>query len=73
MNNFTQDDLQEFGSRYLESNRFQHQFPEQMPPEARSTIAMQDIFPRCENPISPTPQSGDCGARKVSKCPLSTS
>ena len=43
-------ELQEFGARYLENSRFQHQFSSQMTPEAWSTIATQTYFPQVRLP-----------------------
>jgi hypothetical protein len=42
--------LQEFGARYLENSRFQHQFSNQMTPEAWSTVAMRSYFPDVKIP-----------------------
>lgn len=47
---FSPDELQEFGARYLENSRFQHQFSSQMTPEAWSTIATQTYFPQVRLP-----------------------
>jgi hypothetical protein len=52
VNNFSPGDLQEFGSRYLESSRFQHQFPAQMTPEAWNVIALQNFFPEIKIPLA---------------------
>jgi hypothetical protein len=49
-NDFSPDELQEFGSQYLENSRFVHQFSSQMPPEAWSAIAMQSYFPDVKIP-----------------------
>jgi hypothetical protein len=49
-NDFSPDELQEFGARYLENGRFQHQFSNQMTPEAWSTVAMRSYFPDVKIP-----------------------
>jgi hypothetical protein len=49
-NDFSPDELQEFGARYLENSRFQHQFSNQMTPEAWSTVAMKSYFPDVKIP-----------------------
>jgi hypothetical protein len=49
-NDFTPDELLEFSARYLENSRFQHQFSNQMTPEAWSTVAMKSYFPDVKLP-----------------------
>jgi hypothetical protein len=47
---FSPDELQEFGARYLENSRFQHQFSNQMTPEAWNTVALKSYFPDVKIP-----------------------
>jgi hypothetical protein len=49
-NDFSPDELTEFGQQYLENSRFAHQFSSQMPAEAWSTIAMKSYFPDVKIP-----------------------
>jgi hypothetical protein len=51
-NDFSPDELQEFGARYLENSRFQHQFPSDMSPEHWSVIALQSYFPDVKVPLA---------------------
>jgi len=50
VNDFSPDELQEFGAQYLETSRFQHQFSSRMTPEAWSAVAMKTYFPDVKIP-----------------------
>lgn len=49
---FSPDELSEFRSKYLETNRYQHEFPATMTPESWSTIALTNYFPNVRVPLT---------------------
>jgi hypothetical protein len=49
---FSPDELSEFRSKYLETNRYQHEFPATMTPESWSTIALTNYFPEVRVPLT---------------------